>query len=100
MMWERVHTLVEQQGGKVVLEAPVTRIRWVDGAALSVVVHCIGEQVEHEASHILSSMPLGSLVAAMDPSPPPDVLHAARALGHRDFLSIALVVPKDRSFPD
>jgi protoporphyrinogen oxidase len=36
----------------------------------------------------------------MRPAPPEDVSRAARALRHRDFLTVALVVPAERAFPD
>src|SRR5262245_12442086 len=45
-------------------------------------------------------MPLGALVAAMDPAPPAAVLEAAAGLRHRDFLTVALVVPESAGFPD
>ena len=52
------------------------------------------------ATHVISSMPLGELVEAMDPPAPDDVLAAAAALRHRDFLTVALVVPEEHGFPD
>jgi protoporphyrinogen oxidase len=45
-------------------------------------------------------MPLPALVQAMDPPAPDDVLAAADAIKHRDFLCIALVVPAENGFPD
>jgi protoporphyrinogen oxidase len=45
-------------------------------------------------------MPLTQLVRIIDPPAGPDVQHAADALHYRDFLTVALVVPEERSFPD
>ena len=45
-------------------------------------------------------MPFGALIEAMDPPVPDDVLRAARSLTHRDFVTVALVVPEEFSFPD
>jgi SAM-dependent methyltransferase len=45
-------------------------------------------------------MPLGELALAMSPPPPENVSGAAKALTHRDFLTVALVVPETHSFPD
>jgi protoporphyrinogen oxidase len=53
-----------------------------------------------EASHVISSMPISTLLKIMDPPPPDDVLAAAGALAYRDFLTIALVVPESAGFPD
>jgi protoporphyrinogen oxidase len=45
-------------------------------------------------------MPLPELVLTMDPPAPAEVQMAARRLSHRDFLTVALVVPQSASFPD
>ena len=50
--------------------------------------------------HLISSMPLSELVRVMDPPAPEQVQEAARALRYRDFLTVALVLPVDRGFPD
>jgi protoporphyrinogen oxidase len=52
------------------------------------------------ASHVISSMPLTALARIVDPAVPPDVIRAADDLHYRDFLTVALVVPEERSFPD
>jgi protoporphyrinogen oxidase len=97
MMWERCTELVEAAGTKVVMKTRVTRIHHHDGQATSVEVTSAGGGVtEYPASAVISSMPLGALVKAMDPPPPPNVLAAADGLSYRDFLAIALVVPAER----
>jgi protoporphyrinogen oxidase len=45
-------------------------------------------------------MPVPDLVFAMDPPAPAEVQKAARGLRHRDFLTVALVVPESAGFPD
>jgi protoporphyrinogen oxidase len=45
-------------------------------------------------------MPFGELLLAMDPPAPAEVQEAARDLRHRDFLTVAVVVPEDAAFPD
>ena len=52
------------------------------------------------ADHVISSMPINELVTVIDPPPPAGVLTAAAALRHRDFLTVALVVPEELAFPD
>ena len=96
MMWERCRELVEAAGTKVILEAPVTRIRREGGKAVSVVVESDGLTTEYPADHVISSMPYPLLVKAMDPPPPPEVRAAADDLYFRDFLSVALVVPAEK----
>ena len=102
MMWERCRELVEQQGGSVLMETPVRTIRRVEGrGATEVVAGGDGDAaVTLPADHVISSMPLGALVRALDPPAPAEVLAAADDLAYRDFLTVALVVPESAGFPD
>ncbi len=100
MMWERCTELVEKAGGEVRTTSPVTRIWRQDGGAFAVGYEDgTGESVTG-ASHVISSMPYSALVRAMDPPAPPEVLQAAADLHYRDFLTVALVVPRHAGFPD
>ena len=96
MMWERCRELVEAAGTKVIMDAPVTRVRHEGGRAVAVVSEADGVTTEYPADHVISSMPYSLLAKAMDPPVPPDVQAAADALYFRDFLSVALVVPEDK----
>jgi protoporphyrinogen oxidase len=108
MMWEVCREKVEAAGGTVHLRSPVTAIKVADGRARSVVYRDAdetdggGDGTEHEvaASHVISTMPLRELVHTISPPPPADVLAAADGLHYRDYLTVALVVPASRSFPD
>jgi protoporphyrinogen oxidase len=100
MMWERCRELVEAQGTKVVLEAPVTRIRHEGGKAVEVTVRTSGADTIVPADHVISSMPITHLLKAMSPPVPAFVAAAADALPYRDFLTVALVVPESAGFPD
>ncbi len=99
-MWERCRELVEERGTKVIMEAPVTQVHHQGGKAVAVTAEPGGTPTRYEASHVISSMPISTLLKIMDPPPPDDVLAAANALGYRDFLTIALVVPESAGFPD
>jgi len=101
MMWERCGELVEKGGGEVRLSSVVDRIHTDGGRAVAVTVRGADGSAERlPASHVVSSMPMRALVEALDPPPPPAVAAAGAALAYRDFLTVALVVPKDRGFPD
>lgn len=100
MMWERCHELVETQGSRVELNHRVARIRHQAGLAIEVCAFSPSGEVSFPCSHVVSSMPIPSLVRAMDPPPPAEVLAAAKGLKFRDFLTVALVVPADAAFPD
>jgi protoporphyrinogen oxidase len=45
-------------------------------------------------------MPLGELIARLDPPPQADVLQAARKLNHRAFVIVGLIVNASQLFPD
>ncbi len=100
MMWEVCAERVEAAGGTLHLGARLTAIKVADGRARSVVYEQDGVEKELAASHVISTMPMRELVHTLTPPPPAAVLAAADDLHYRDYLTVALVVPESRSFPD
>jgi protoporphyrinogen oxidase len=100
MMWERCQELVEGQGSKVWFNARVTGVHHDGGRVTGVTAEVDGVPTRFNATHVVSSMPISHLVQAMDPPVPAPVRAAADALGYRDFISVALVVPEEYGFPD
>jgi protoporphyrinogen oxidase len=99
-MWEKATELVTEAGTKVIFDSKVTRIEVVDGRAVAVTAETDGVPTRYECTDVISTMPMSELLQAIDPPPPADVLAAARGLSYRDFVTIALVVPLEYSFPD
>jgi protoporphyrinogen oxidase len=97
MLWERMATAVETGGGEVRMETPVRRILHEDGRVTG---FDLGEGDTAVADHYIGSMPLSVAARMMDPPPPDEVVEAANALNHRDFLTVCLVVDTDELFPD
>ena len=100
MMWERATELVTARGTKVVFDSTVSAIHHVEGRAVAVTATTDGAPTRYECTHVVSSMPLGALVRAMNPLPPPDVLAAAAGIAYRDFITVALVIPEADGFED
>ncbi|MFN2568157.1 MAG: NAD(P)/FAD-dependent oxidoreductase [Candidatus Dormibacteria bacterium] len=100
MMWEFARDKVEALGGTVRMNSPVTALHHAQGRVEAVTTGQGGAQERIAASDVISSMPLSQLVLAMDPPAPDEVRRAARGLRYRDFLTVAVVVPMDCSFPD
>jgi protoporphyrinogen oxidase len=100
MMWERAREKVEAGGSTVTMNTAVTSVRHQDGRAVSVTARTEDGERDYPLSHLISSMPIGALLAAMDPPVPDEVRQAAADLHHRDFLTVALVVPESAGFPD
>ena len=118
MMWETAARKVQERGGTLVMEEKVRTVHWEPGrgvTGLTTVVTGgygsgagapdasrtdIGAEKHYEADQFISSMPFSSLVHALDPKPPAEVLAAADGLKYRDFLTVALVLPVEAGFPD
>jgi protoporphyrinogen oxidase len=100
LMWERCAEHVQDLGGGLLLDAPVTRIERDAGGATTVEASTPDGPLRIEAADVVSSMPISDLVRAFDPPAPTEVVAAADDLRYRDFLTVALVVPETFSFPD
>ncbi len=100
MMWEACRDKVVAAGSEVQMRTKVVAVRHAEGKAHSVTVDGPDGRREEYADDVISSMPINLLAQAMDPPPPEDVLTAASSLQHRDFLTVALVVPQRYAFPD
>jgi protoporphyrinogen oxidase len=101
MMWERCRDLVEKGGGTVLMETKVAAIHLDGGRATAVTLTgADGSTRRLPAAHVISSMPMNALVRAIDPPAPADVRAAGDDLHYRDFLTVALVVPEAKGFPD
>jgi protoporphyrinogen oxidase len=97
MMWEACRDQALGLGATIRLNAAVTAIEHEGGRARRVLDSSGSDFL---CDSVISSMPIGELVLAMKPRPPRAVLDAAVGLQHRDFLTVALVVPEEAGFPD
>ena len=59
-----------------------------------------GARTTYPAEHVISSMPMPHLLLAMNPPVPERVMAAAKGLQFRDFLTVALVIPRTDTFDD
>ncbi len=101
MMWERCRDLAAADGVPTHLRTRVVRVLHDGGRVSAIdVVGPDGATRREPCDTLISSMPVGELVRAMDPPPPVEVLEAAGKLRHRDFLIVALIVNRDQLFPD
>jgi protoporphyrinogen oxidase len=96
-MWDAMTLAIENEGGEVRLEVPVTRIELAGGRVVEVEA---GGDSYTLPDTVISSLPLRAVVEMVSPAPPAEVLAAARGLRYRDFLTVALVVDGADLFPD
>ena len=100
MMWERCRDLLAERGVPTHMEAAVTRLRHENGRVVSVTVEQDGVATEWPVDHVISSMPVGELVLALDPPLPEAAREAAGRLRYRGFLTVVIIVERDDLFPD
>jgi protoporphyrinogen oxidase len=100
MMWDALRDAVESQGGDVVTNARIETVCHDGTAITEVTVIEGGVQSCCPVSHLISTMPLRSLVRSFRPPAPEKVLAAAGRLRYRDFLTVALVVDVPDLFTD
>lgn len=101
MMWERCEELLEKQGNHTIRGVKVEKIRHRHGR-----VECVygrnhnGESVEFSGDQFISSMPLRSMIRALSPAAPDEVIEAANTLRYRDYLTVVLIAKREKVFPD
>jgi protoporphyrinogen oxidase len=100
MMWEMCADKVQVAGGILEMGAQLTGITVEDGRAVAATYRQRGTEHSVPASHVVSTMPMRELVHTITPPPPPEVLAAADDLHYRDYLTVALILPEARGFPD
>ena len=100
-MWEMCRDRVEALGGEVLLEHRVRAIEVDDQRVVAVrAAGPDGGERRFDADHVISTMPLRSLVRALEPAPPRGVTQAGEGLRYRDFLLVALILDQPKLFPD
>jgi protoporphyrinogen oxidase len=100
LMWERMAAKLLRTGQEIRLQRTVVALKR-SGFRIDAVVARRGESLEGVAgSDFIASMPLSELVLGLDPPAPAEVQAAARALRHRDFITVALMIRKPDLFPD
>ena len=97
MMWDAAAEQVVAKGTQIELETRATGVTRNAKGKLSVQV---AGGKSFPAKEVISTMPINELALSLTPAPPTRVKDAANKLTHRDFLTVALVVPAEYSFPD
>jgi protoporphyrinogen oxidase len=100
MMWEAFRKAIESAGGEIRLNCEATRLCLEKERVVQVGLRENGREQELPVREVISSMPVSTLVALLDPEAPGDVREAAGRLSYRAFLIVVLVVSKRTVFPD
>jgi protoporphyrinogen oxidase len=99
-MWETCRDLIERQGHKVFMGHRARQLAVCDGQITSVMAETSGGERTFPADHVISTMPLRSLIRTLAPAPPAETVAAGEGLSYRDFLVVALMIRREKLFPD
>ena len=105
-MWEAATERIRSLGNQVLLKHHVSAIECevdaTDGTRRVTAVRAMTPDGEARfpADHVISTMPVRSLVRALMPAAPEPVRRAAEGLRYRDFLVVALILDTEDLFPD
>ncbi len=99
-MWEVCRDRIEELGGKVLMHHWVKQVELTDGIATAVVAESPRGEIRIAADHVISTTDIRSLVRALGGTAPAKVQAAAEGLRYRDFLVVALILEKEKLFPD
>ena len=96
MVYEKMKTYIENNGGKVICSSPVKKVSAGEGKTPSIEL-MRGEEINFD--HVISSMPITHLVKNL-PNVPEDVIKAATDLKFRNTILVYLKVEGENVFPD
>ena len=99
-MWETCRDRIVEMGNQVLLEHRSSAIETCGDRAVAVRAHTPHGVRRFTADHVISSAPLRTLVEVLEPSAPPKVKAAADGLKYRDFVTVSLIVGRDKLFQD
>jgi protoporphyrinogen oxidase len=99
-MWETCRDRIVDRGHPVLLQHAVDQFDMSEGRVTAVHARTPNGRQTFEAEHVISTMPLRSLVRAISPAAPDRYRQAAEGLRYRDFLVVVLILKKDDLFPD
>jgi protoporphyrinogen oxidase len=99
-MWEKCRERIEGLGNRVLLEHRVSAVELCQDRVVAVTAQTRNGPRRFPAHHVISSAPLRALVNTLEPAAPEAARAAAAGLKYRDFLTVALVVGRDKLFHD
>ncbi|MEP6571600.1 MAG: NAD(P)/FAD-dependent oxidoreductase [Gemmatimonadota bacterium] len=99
-MWEMCRDKIVETGNPVHMRHHAYAIEVENGRAVAVRTRTPDGERRFEADHVISTMPVRSLVRALDPVAPAPIAKAAEGLAYRDFLVVALILDRQDLFPD
>jgi protoporphyrinogen oxidase len=100
-MWETVAEMVEQRGGRLLLNTKLVQLQRAGDRIVGAVYENLrsGRRTEIACDAVISTMAIKDLAAAMHPPPPVEVLRVARGLAYRDFITVGVLLARFNPTP-
>jgi protoporphyrinogen oxidase len=99
-MWEACRDRIVELGGQILHRHRVRTVEVEGGRVVAMRAATPDGERRFEGEHFVSTMPVRSLVRALAPAAPPEVLAAGEGLRYRDFVVVALILDAEDLFPD
>ena len=93
-LWERVGSLFQDMGGKILLNHAVSKIEIDDFKIKSVSCVIDGKEEKIKGDIFISSMPIKDLINSIQGKVPNKINKIANGLPYRDFVTVGLLVDK------
>ncbi|MFN3927333.1 MAG: GtrA family protein [Pseudanabaenaceae cyanobacterium] len=101
-LYEKIALSLQESNQQVLTNCEVKTIHH-DGKQVTHITYLnrlTGEEITSPCSHAISSIPINLLLEQMSPSPPEEVLSAARSLKFRNTILVYLLLEGTNLFPD
>ena len=97
-LWEAAAEEVSQRGGIIYKEARVVAVEQKEQSITGVVVEdSSGRRKRISCDYLLSSMPVKELIQSLQgDAVPPKVARTAEGLVYRDFITVGMLIPKEK----
>jgi protoporphyrinogen oxidase len=104
MMWEVAARKIQETGGTLHMDSKVISLTQDQRSGAWSLLVKTGKnstvQQHGPYQHVISSAPLRSMIAAIQPALPATILEPAASLSYRDFILVALILRPRQTFPD
>jgi len=99
-MWETCRDRIVAMGNDVLLQHKVVAVETNGGRVTAVRAKTPSGERRFTGNHFISTTDVRSLIRALAPPPPAPICDAAEGLQYRDFLVVALMLNREKLFPD
>ena len=99
-MWEACAAIVAQRGVRVLTGHQVVKIERTRDRIVSVTARTADGERTTRVDHLISTIPIRTLVRTLTPAMSARTREAAEGLRYRDFILVALIINQPSVFPD